>query len=250
MKIQGLIFDLGHTLIELPEDPEALRREMLAGAMETLRRHGILADEIAFAEAVARWMDLRYGRWQEDWREYPLVETFAMALGELGYDGLPEDLVREVVRAFLAPQEARWRPFPDAFVTLEELRRRNYRLALLTNSGDVDHSWRLIDRFRLRCYFDPIVISAAVGWRKPHPALFLRIAETWALPPRTIAVVGDLLDADIRGARLAGMRGIWAAMSAKPSSSPNRVQPDAVIRSLSELLAVLDRWEADAFPGA
>lgn len=248
MKIQGLIFDLGHTLIELPEDPETLRREMFAAAIQELRRHGIHAEESAFIDAVERWMALRYGRWQEDWREYPLVETFALALGDLGYDRLPDGIVQEVVRAFLTPQEARWQPFPDTFPTLEELRRRNYRLALLTNSGDADHSWRLIDRFGLRRYFDPIVISAAVGWRKPHPALFRQIAATWALPPQAIVVVGDLLDADIRGAHLAGMRGIWAAMSSEPASLPssNHIQPDAIVRSLSEILMVLSHWENEA----
>ncbi len=246
MKIQGLIFDLGHTLIELPEDPETLRSEMFAAALEVLHGRGIPVEETALVGAVERWMALRYGRWQEDWREYPLVETFALALGELGYGELPGELVREVVRAFLAPQEARWRPFPDTFTTLEELRRK-YRLALLTNSGDAEHSWRLIERFGLRRYFDPIVISAAVGWRKPHPALFLRIAEAWAVPPQAIVVIGDLLDADIRGAHLAGMRGVWAAMAAGsgPLSFPNHVRPDAIIRSLGEILVVLNRWESE-----
>ncbi|WP_322798988.1 HAD family hydrolase [Thermoflexus sp.] len=243
MKIQGLIFDLGHTLIELPEEPEALRQEMFAAALKALRSHGIPVEEAALVAAVEHWMGLRYGRWKEDWREYPLVETFALALGELGYKELSREVVREVVRAFLTPQEARWRPFPDTFTTLEELHRRNYRLALLTNSGDADHSWRLIDRFGLRRYFDPIVISAVVGWRKPHPALFLGIAEAWRLPPQAIVVVGDLLEADIQGAHLAGMRGIWAAMGAEPMSSPNHARPDAVIHSLGEILAVLSQWE-------
>ncbi|WP_376791909.1 HAD family hydrolase [Thermoflexus sp.] len=248
MRIRGCIFDLGHTLIELPANPEELRQEMFAAALGVLRRHGIRIEETAFVDTVERWMARRYGRWQEDWREYPLVETFALALDEMGHPGLSKEVVREVVRAFLAPQEARWQPFPDTFSTLEALQRRGCRLALLTNSGDADHSWRLIDRFGLRRYFDPIVISAAVGWRKPHPSLFLRIAEAWALPPQAIAVVGDLLEADIQGAHLAGMRGIWAAMSGGPPPPSSHVRPDATIRSLSELVAVLDRWEDGSEP--
>jgi FMN phosphatase YigB (HAD superfamily) len=165
MRIRGLIFDLGHTLIELPADPESLRREMYAAARSALSHHGIRVEAQAFEAALERWMALRYGRWQEDWREYPLVETFGLALAELGYPGTPEAILREAVRAFLAPQEARWRLFPDALPTLDQLKRRGYRLALLTNSGDADHSWRLIRRFGLQTYFDPIVISAAVGWR-------------------------------------------------------------------------------------
>lgn len=242
MRIQGVIFDLGHTLIDLPADPEALRREMLAAAHTALRRHGIAVAEADFAAALQRWMDRRYGRWREDWREYPLVETFALALGELGYPEVPEGIVREVVRAFLAPQEARWRLFPDAIATLEALRGRGLHLALLTNSGDVDHSERLIDRFGLRPYFDPIVISAAAGWRKPHPALFRGIAAAWGLPPSAIAVVGDLLEADIRGAHLAGMRGIWATMVHGSAPAGDEVRPDAVIRSLREIPEILEQW--------
>ncbi|MCS7251790.1 MAG: HAD family hydrolase [Anaerolineae bacterium] len=243
MKIQGLIFDLGHTLIKLPEDPKMLRQEMFAAAQKALRSHGILVEEAALVAALEHWMGLRNGRRRRDWREYPLVETFALALGELGYKELSREVVQEVVRAFLTPQEARWQPFPDTFTTLEELYRRNYRLALLTNSSDADHSWRLIDRFGLRRYFDPIVISAVVGWRKPHPTLFLRIAEAWGLPPQAVVVVGDLLEADIQGAHLAGMRGVWAAMGNEPLPSPNHAQPDAVIRSLGEILTVLHQWE-------
>lgn len=246
MKIRGLIFDLGHTLLELPADPQALRREMFAAAWAELWRHGVVVEESDFVTAVERWMALRDRRGQADWREYPLVETFALALGELGFEALGEEIVRRVVRAFLAPQEARWRPFPDALATLDELQRQGYRLALLTNSGDADHSWRLIDRFGLRRYFDPVVISAAAGWRKPHPRLFLGIAEAWGLPPPAIAVVGDLLEADIRGARLAGMRGIWAAMVAGPSPAPGEVRPDAIVRSLGEIPAVLRQWEDGA----
>ncbi|MBO9361273.1 MAG: HAD family hydrolase [Thermoflexus sp.] len=242
MRIRGVIFDLGHTLIELPADPESLRREMHAAAQKALSHHGIRVDEQAFEAALERWTALRYGRWQEDWQEYPLVDTFARALAELGCPGTPEALLRETVRAFLAPQEARWRLFPDALPTLDQLKRRGYRLALLTNSGDIDHSWRLIERFGLRPYFDPIVISAAVGWRKPHPALFKGIAAAWGLPSEAVAVVGDLLEADIRGAHLAGMRGIWAAMVARTSASTGAIRPDAIVWTLSEIPAVLDRW--------
>lgn len=239
MQIRGLIFDLGHTLIDLPVDPQGLRRQMFAAALEALRRHGLAIDPAAFTNTLERWMERRSGQESEEWIEHPLTETFALALEEIGFPGLPEATIREAVRAFLAPQEACWRTFPDTHETLEALQARGYRLALLTNSGDADHSWRLIERFGLRRYFDPIVISAAVGLRKPHPWLFLDIARRWGLPPAAIAVVGDLPEADLRGARLAGMRAIWAVMAHGPRPLPDGLQPDAVIHALRELLHVL-----------
>jgi len=56
-------------------------------------------------------------------------------------------------------------------------------------------------------FFDPVVCTtdAAVGFLKPHPRGFLRVAESWRLDPREVLVVGDRVDADAAGAMAAGM---------------------------------------------
>jgi FMN phosphatase YigB (HAD superfamily) len=56
--------------------------------------------------------------------------------------------------------------------------------------------------------------------------------------------VGDNLDADIRGAKNAGLYGVWITRRAGSSDEDQpRVQPDATISALTELPALLDRLQ-------
>ena len=91
---------------------------------------------------------------------------------------------------------------------------------------------------------DFILTSAQCSYRKPHPRIFeLAIANWYFLPSETV-MVGDNLDADIRGAKSAGLYGIWISRRAGSSSEDEpRVQPDATISSLTELPALLDRLQ-------
>jgi FMN phosphatase YigB (HAD superfamily) len=54
-------------------------------------------------------------------------------------------------------------------------------------------------------------------------------------------MVGDNLDADIRGAKNAGLYAVWISRRAGPSGDDQpRVQPDATVGKLTELPALLD----------
>ena len=57
-------------------------------------------------------------------------------------------------------------------------------------------------------------------------------------------MVGDNLEADVRGAQDAGLYGIWISRRAgRKTDDELRVQPDASLSSLSELPAALDRLQ-------
>ena len=57
-------------------------------------------------------------------------------------------------------------------------------------------------------------------------------------------MVGDNLDADIRGAKNAGLYGIWISRRAGQSTEDQpRVEPDATISTLSDLPPLLDRLQ-------
>jgi FMN phosphatase YigB (HAD superfamily) len=54
-------------------------------------------------------------------------------------------------------------------------------------------------------------------------------------------MVGDNLEADIRGAKNAGLYGIWISRRAGERTEDQlHIQPDATLTSLSELPALLD----------
>ena len=72
------------------------------------------------------------------------------------------------------------------------------------------------------------VLPVIVG--KPQPPLFRMALERLGLPPASVAMVGDSLAADIRGARGIGMPTVLYA----PQGS-TAAEPDLVVRSFAEL---------------
>jgi putative hydrolase of the HAD superfamily len=90
--------------------------------------------------------------------------------------------------------------------TLDELRRRGYRLGVISNAdGRVDG---LLESVGLRSFFEMVIDSHQVGIEKPDPRIFAIGAERMGVLPSEAAYVGDIYEIDVRGARAAGMRPI------------------------------------------
>jgi membrane-associated phospholipid phosphatase/phosphoglycolate phosphatase-like HAD superfamily hydrolase len=125
--------------------------------------------------------------------------------------------------------------------------RARYRLVVATNAADSPGpDVRLaLARVGLDEYVDDVISSADVGDHKPNYAFFraalLHEGERGLpLDPRRAVMVGDGTTNDIAGAQRAGIRTIWYNPTRR--RFPEGAQPpDAVIRKLSELPAVVDR---------
>lgn len=116
----------------------------------------------------------------------------------------PHDLEaasRRVMALQVTP--ACYRVYPDAVPTLATLKGRGLRLGLISN-----FAWRLpelVDALGLATFFDLILTSARVGFRKPRLEIFARaLAEAGARPSQAL-YVGDDPACDYRGARAAGL---------------------------------------------
>jgi putative hydrolase of the HAD superfamily len=78
-----------------------------------------------------------------------------------------------------------------------------FRLVVVSNSdGTVESGLR--DR-GLRRFFGPVVDSALVGYEKPDRRIFEYALRVSGAEPETTLHVGDLYDADVLGARAAGI---------------------------------------------
>ena len=64
---------------------------------------------------------------------------------------------------------------------------------------------RIQHRFGFFSAFDGIVISGAVGVKKPDPAIFAIALEAMDAAPEETVYVGDLPSVDVEGARAAGI---------------------------------------------
>jgi putative hydrolase of the HAD superfamily len=125
--------------------------------------------------------------------------------------------------------------YPDVVPALESLR-SGFRLAVLSDA-DTDFLTASIERNKL--VFEAVVSSEDVGAYKPHVSMFRAVCGQLAIEPEKTAYVGDNPWADMAGARNAGMRAVWINRyeTVWPESQE---PPDATIRSLVELPAVLD----------
>ncbi len=245
MTIKGVIFDLGSTLIEFRGEWSDIFRNMSTDLIAYLRDHGFNLDFERFDRRYQEIVDQFYTRGQQDWIEYTAEHTLRYALAEFGYSEVPDEAVRDGLAAAFAQGELLWRPFIDAYRTLDVLKARGYKIGLISNARDAANVERLIDNAQLRPWLDPIVISANVGVRKPNPRIFKIVLDAWHLPPDQVVMVGDMLGADILGAHNAGLRGVWATMQTEREANGAHVQtivPDATIAALSELPALLEKW--------
>ena len=117
-------------------------------------------------------------------------------------------------------------------------------MGLLSNAGDDQDVQQLARRFDIARYFDFILTSAACSYRKPHRRIFELALSNWYFLPSEAVMVGDNLDADVRGAQSVGLFTVWISRRAGERLADQlSIQPDASISSLSDLPALLDRLQ-------
>jgi putative hydrolase of the HAD superfamily len=99
--------------------------------------------------------------------------------------------------------------YPDTLPVLQELKRRNLKTGILTNTAyGLDREYLAKDAVGIMPYIDIFLSSTEVGFRKPHTAGFYRIAEELAVNTSDCMFVGDE-EVDITGANASGMVSVF-----------------------------------------
>lgn len=250
--IRGIIFDLGSTLIRFDGDWGEVMLESHGVLTDFLVESGLELDRVEFNEAFGEEVIENYKARMHNWEERTTASLLLDVLGRYGQTSVSTGLVEEAVRRMYAVSEAHWTPMPQVYEVLEGLQDSGLRLGMISNASDAGNVERLIDQARLRPYFDPILISANEGVRKPDERLFEKVLLRWTYAPEQVVMIGDLLGADILGAQRAGMHQIWlTAQADSPHNEAFRgeVQPEAAAERLAEVPGIirsLDGAEGDA----
>jgi HAD superfamily hydrolase (TIGR01662 family) len=241
---KAVVFDLGNTLIHFTGVwPEVMARAD-AALLEHLLAAGLGFGESRFLPEFRARLNAYYQERESELIEHTTLYFLKEILGEAGYSDLSEDILKDALREYYAISQDHWLPEDDALPTLETLKKRGYRLGLVSNAADDSDVQTLVDKARIRPYFDLILTSAAQSIRKPDPRIFEPLIETWGLAPGQIVMVGDTLGADILGAQNAGLFSIWITRRADTLANQvhqGTIRPDAVIDRLADLPALLDR---------
>lgn len=133
---------------------------------------------------------------------------------------------------------------------LDELKARGYKLAILTNAGDVVYQQAKFDLLKISHHFDQILVSGAYStemcgdpkdkrYIKPQPQIFLHMAELLGEKPQDLYYVGDNPVNDVMGAWNSGYVPIWVR-SRSPWNIENKYMPKLCVDNVMEILDIID----------
>jgi HAD superfamily hydrolase (TIGR01662 family) len=234
--IRAILFDLGGTLMYArdPWPPIEARADLTFA--ESLREQGLDIDPPVFVREFRTRLKEYYIERDENLFETSYLFVARELLQEKGYGNLTEGVLRSALDRLFATTQANWILEPDARSTLRILESSGYRLGIVSNAGDNQDVYQLVERFRIDRFFDFILTSAVCSYRKPHPRIFELALAHWHIPAAETAMVGDTLEADIIGAQRAGIYSIWITRRANlKSEDVLRIQPDLSLPTLADL---------------
>jgi putative hydrolase of the HAD superfamily len=161
----------------------------------------------AYKKAHEKYRVVRY----EKLREITNAVWVAEALNALGCNVTEED---ERLKAAL-------NVFFQDFVDSLELRRHAEKLlgraaekckvGLVTNFTYAPAIYMSLRRLGLNRFFNAVLVSDAVGWRKPHRIIFEEALRRLQVRAEEAVYVGDSPNEDIQGAEAVGLRTVFVA---------------------------------------
>ena len=145
-----------------------------------------------------------------------------------------EILARSMSNAFLEVLPTKKLVFEYTFEILEYLKRKNYKMHLITN-GFEKTQWRKLDHSGLTPYFTHVITSEGSNAVKPSKAIFDYALQKAAATLSESIMIGDNLEADIQGAMDAGMDSIFV----NHINAVTDVKPTYTITHLKQLEDIL-----------
>jgi putative hydrolase of the HAD superfamily len=238
MAINAVLFDMFDTLMLIVKDHEFYDYS-LKKAHSFLAENGVDVDFAAFRDAYLKARDALYVEADARLEEPHFNLRISKALERLGYGfGVNSDVVAGATNAFCEGFMGYVRIDKNAKNALEKLHKR-YKLGIVSNFALPECVDKLLERHGLDRFFDAVVVSGAVNKRKPSPEIFEKALEKLGVSAENAVFVGDTVDADIEGAKSAGMKAIF--IERRPQKEVEGVCPDLTIKDLGELLAALER---------
>lgn len=234
--IDAILFDMNGTL-RRREPHEPTQHAAITRMLDLL---GMDDASEAFWDELAHRQKL-YGRWaqhhmiqlteEEIWTSWILPEFS------------PEKVGPVAAELTLAWNERKGRIVPrlGAEQTIVELRRRGYRLGVISNSWSTLDIPRSMETFGWKEYFEVVILSSEIKSRKPAPEPFLEAARALGVIPGYCAYIGNRVSKDLIGCKRAGFAlGIIFEPSGdlRPNEQGPTIQPDKIIHSLQDLLEI------------
>jgi putative hydrolase of the HAD superfamily len=228
---RAILFDLDDTLVSAYSRPTAA---WLAVASEFAPELAPLTPDQATQTITAHAREF----WDDPDRHRIWRQRLVDARREVVAGALPDLAAESAIRLadrFTAYRESLIHLFPGALETLDALKARGVRLALVTNGAAASQRPK-VERFDLGRRFDHIQIEGEHGFGKPEERAYRHAMQALGVEAGDTWMVGDHLEWEIAAPQRLGVFAIWFDPwgDGLPAGSP--VTPDRIIRTLGELL--------------
>ena len=229
-KYQFIFFDLDRTLWDFE-----------ANACETLKELFDKYELYKFAENPKEFINAYAIHNNRLWAEYTKGNLrkeqlrklrFYLTLKQLGIDDRDLGAQMDVDYLALCPQKTTL--FPYTKEILNYLISKKYKLYILTN-GFAEVQDLKLKNSGIHKYFDAVISSEKVGYQKPDARIFQYALSLAKVPAKKCIMVGDDWEADILGAKDAGIDQIFF----NPQKNEHKVRPTYEISLLKEIETIL-----------
>lgn len=236
--IKGVLFDLGNTLLQFVGSWPEVFSKADNQLFTALQNAGFALDETAFKTEFRARLTAYFQERDSEFIELTTAYILRSLLDELGFQNIPDEVIRPALKQMYAVSQAQWDLEEDCIPMLKKLKSQGFRMGIISNASDDSDVQTLVDQNNIRPYFDFVISSAGFGIRKPNPSIFMAGLEAWDIPAEEAVMVGDTLGADILGARNAGIYSIWVIRRSDSPGNQDHAEtifPDAQIETLAEL---------------
>lgn len=204
MKYTDLIFDLYGTLVDIHTEENDLVWEKTALYFGFYGAH-YTTQEIkqAFHEALSA-REAKAGQSYECFPDIPFEQIMTELFQNKGITENAEALGINAAQLFRISSIEYLRLYPDALEVLAYLRKKGFRLWLLSNAQRIFTEYEL-RHLGLGEQLDGIYISSDYGYRKPDVRFYRALMREQKLDPEKCLMIGNDLHTDIAGAKAAGL---------------------------------------------
>jgi len=187
----------------------------------------------AYSHAHERYRVIRYQKLVEVTNAVWISE----ALNTLGFKTTPQDThIKTAVNVFFEDYLNSFQLRPCAKKTLNKVL-TDYKLGLVSNFTYAPVIHAGLRRLGINQFFNTVLVSEEVGWRKPHVKIFEETLRRLQVSAEETVYVGDSPLEDIEGAKAAGLKTVFVPSQfySLESLSESQQKPDRIVRDVCEL---------------
>ena len=244
MTVRGIVFDLGFTLITIPNfhlrEYNRLLKSGLLDLEDYLKKIELIDDSKLFYNTTRKIQKKNFRNYFSTDIEFTTEGILKESFQKLGIKH-DEELIKKSAEIYHGHELNRWELRNGVISVLEKLSKQ-YKLAIISNAIYHEGIIQILKNLKIFQYFNLVLSSASVGLRKPNKGIFREALNKLNLPAKSCIFIGDDMYADICGAKRLHFITVHVKRGFQlPMPKNILVKPDHEINEIPEILDVLDK---------